>query len=227
MWNGVDSRDMGIWVTDGPQPTRAAERTQEVTVLGRAGTLLLKEGDNVHEGYLKECGITVPYTADIQSILNWLCGSGEVIFSSEPAFVYRADIPNELKFSRDGNSLRSAVVPFFVHPHKGQFPPETAVEFDEDGEILNPGTVAARPLIEVTFTGECSLTIGDDTLTLSHTENETEETVTVDCDAQIITQDGGIWAGSSNSVFPVLPVGTTEISLTDCTISLLPRWRWF
>lgn len=227
IWNGVDSRDMNIWVTDGPQPTRAAERTKEVTILGRAGTLLLKQGDNVHDGYLKECAITVPFTADMQSILNWLHGSGEVIFSSEPGYVYRAEIPNELKFSRSGNSLRTASVPFFVHPHKGQFPPETAVEFSEDGEIYNPGTVAARPLIEVTFTGECSLTVGDITLTLSHTENQEAETVTVDCDAQIITDDNGIWQGTSEGDFWLIEPGTSEITLTDAEITILPRWRWY
>ena len=232
VWNGQDSRDFNIWISELPQPTRAAERVEEVTVIGRAGTLLIKEGDNVHGSYLKECAIVVPYTCDMHAILDWLHGSGEVIFSNDPGRVYFADIPNEIKFSRDGNSLRTAVIPFFVHPHAGQWPPETAIAYSADGTIYNPGTVAAKPKIEITFTGSCTLAIGDTEIEFTDVpvgsgQTQPEITITVDCDAQIITDEDGIWAGTADGDFFLIPPGTSEIDLTNCTISILPRWRWF
>ena len=157
----------------------------------------------------------------MHAILDWLHGSGEVIFSNDPGRVYFADIPNELKFSRDGNSLRNAVIPFFVHPHAGQWPPETAIAYSADGTIYNPGTVAAKPKIEITFTGSCTLAIGDTEVEFTDVpvgsgQTQPQITITVDCDAQII------WHIESNATvvdtqlssgkFPVLLPGSNSVT---------------
>ena len=200
---------------------------KEVTVPGRAGTLTLKEGANVHEGYLKECRVTVRSDADYASLLDWLSGDGWVVFSNEPDRAYWAHLGAEVKFTREGNTLKSATIPFYVHPHKAQYPPESDITLSTSGSVYNPGTVAAKPKIALTFTGGCTIVLGGSTLTLTHADSETQETVIVDCDAELITQDGELWEGVSNNDFPAIPTGTQTVTLTDCTAVITPRWRWY
>lgn len=230
-WKGESSLDYGLWVSELPAPRKAPERVEELTVPGRPGTLHVKEGDNVHEGYARECTVTAKAGADFAAILTWLSGDGEVIFSNEPDRAYDAQIFGEVQFTRSGNALKKATIPFFVHPHKRQYPPESPVAMTADGSIRNPGTVASRPLVQITFTGTCTVSIGGEemTFTAKTEEGETpaEETIYVDCDAQIITDDGGIWEGSSAGGFWTLEPGENAVALTDAEIVITPRWRWY
>ena len=230
IWNGVESRAMDVWVSELPPPTRAAERVEEAEILGRAGTLTVLEGDDVHEGYTKECRITVRSDADFGTLLDWLRGDGEAIFSNEPDRVYYGRIAGEVKFTKVSNSLKTATIPFSVHPHKGQTPPESDIAVNESTTVYNPGTVASKPIITLTFTESATARFGDVTVTLTHepAEGETaaEETVVMDCDAELVTQDGEIWEGSMTGDFPRLEPGNNEIVLTDCTAVIKPRWRW-
>lgn len=226
VWNSIDSRDMGIWVTELPQPVRAAERVEDITILGRAGTLTLKQGENVHESYTKECRITVRSTADYQSILTWLSGDGEVIFANEPDKVYFAHITNEIRFTRDGNSLRTASIPFSVHPHKGMFPPEKDISITDTGTFYNPGTVASRPLITLTVTGTATIDLDGNTMVFTATEDNAliPQEIAIDCDTELITCNGEIWDGSVDGDFLQIEPGNHTFTGTAI---IKPRWRWY
>lgn len=231
IWNSESSLDHGLWISELPAPTRAEERTEEVEIPGRAGALLCREGDDVHRAYVKECLVTARADADYADILTWLSGTGTVIFSNEQDRVYEAQIAAEVTFIRISNSLKQAKIPFRVNPHKGQYPPETDITLTADGTIVNPGTVASRPLVTVTFTDSCTVAFGDTemTFTAKTEEGETpsEETIYVDCDAQIITDSGGIWEGSSTGDFWRIEPGECEVDLTNAEIIITPRWRWY
>jgi len=230
LWNNVDSRAMGLWVSQLPAPTRAAERVQEVTIPGRAGTLTLKEGENVHEGYVKECVVTAKSEADYHAILDWLRGDGQVVFSSEPDRVYWAHLAGEVKFDRVSHALKQATIPFYVHPHKGQYPPESDITMNASGSVRNPGNVAAMPILTLTFTESCSVAVGENemTFTANVPEGETaqEETITVDCDAELVTSNGQLWDGKTEGNFLRMSPGDNTVTLTDCTAVVKPRWRW-
>lgn len=226
MWRGVDSRAMGVWVSELPPPTRAAERVQEISIPGRAGSLTLKEGENVHEAYQKDCRITVPYTADFPALLDWLTGEGEVIFANEPDRVYTAHIAAQVQFTRISNSLKQATIPFFCQPHKGQYPPETDITLNASGSLYNPGTVAAEPIVTLTLTQAATARFGAYTMRFEHTGAE-EETITVDCGAELVTQNGEIWEGNVYGDFWRIEPGAVEAELTDCTMVIKPRWRWY
>ena len=227
LWKGIDSRDMGIWISELPQPTKAAERTKDVNVLGKAGTLTIREGENVHEGYAKNCKITAPWNADFAALLTWLSGDGEVVFSNEPDRVYHAHLASRIEFYRQGNSLKTATIPFFVHPHKGQYPPEVAFAATSGADIWNPGTVTALPLITVTGSGTVAFTLNGEAA-MSLTLGANGETVVIDSDAEIITSGGSIWLGEYTTDFLKLPPGTNTLSWAGtATVTIQPRWRWF
>ena len=232
IWKGIDSRSMGVWVSELPAIIRASERTQDISIPGRAGTLTLKEGENVHDGYLKNCRITVRADADFESLLTWLSGEGEAVFSNEPDRSYTARIADEVRFEKNGNWLRTATVPFYVHPHKAQYPPEADITLDASGSLSNPGSVASKPVLTLTFTETCTVVFGESTMALTDAEpaegeSYAEKTVKIDCDAEIITCEEEIWDGSYSGDFPQIPPGASEYALTDCTGTLTPRWRWY
>lgn len=232
IWKGQDSRDWGIWVTELPAPTRAKERTEEITIPGRAGALLYKEGDNVHDAYIKECVVTIRSEAAFDGLLEWLSGAGDLILSNEPDRAYTASVAAEVKFTKISNSLKKATIPFYVHPHKAQFPPESTITLTADGAVYNPGTVASRPLVAVTFTQTATVVIGTTPMVftahpVAEGESYTEETIYVDCDAEIITDSGGIWQGTSSGDFWQIQPGSQSVTLVGATVVITPRWRWY
>lgn len=169
IWNRESSLDYGLWIGELPAPTRAEERTEGIKIPGRAGVLTYKEGENVHDEYVKEVPVQVRADADFAPILNWLTGSGEVIFSNEPDRVYFAHISGEVAFDKVSNGLKQATIPFAVHPHKGMYPPETEITLASGGTVYNPGTVAAKPIISLTFTGSTTITVNNDAMILHST----------------------------------------------------------
>ena len=78
----------------------------------------------------------------------------------------------------------------------------------------------AKPLIEVSGTG--TITINDSVLTLDTNTGIT----TIDCDMQdayegTINRNGNLTVVNG---FPVLNSGENEVSVSGCTINLIPRW---
>ena len=232
VWKGESSLDYGLWISELPAPRKANERTEEVVIPGRSGSLLYRQGKNIHDAYTRECRVTAPSSADYQAILTWLSGTGEVIFSNEPDRVYRAEIVGEVQFTRDGNSLKNATIPFTVHPHKGQYPPEPSLTYNASGTVYNPGTIDSLPLVEITFTQTCTVALDGAEMTftsepVAEGESYAQETITVDCEAQIITCSDGIWRGTSSGDFWALPPGESDVTVTGASIVLTPRWRWY
>ena len=223
LWKGIDSRTMGVWVSELPPPTRATERTEEVEVPGRPGKLTIKEGDNVHDGYVRECRITVPANADFASLLTWLTGDGDAVFSNEADRAYKAHLAAEVKFTKISNSLKTATLAFYVHPHKAQYPPEPAISVSTSASIYNPGTVEAKPLIKLTGSGaDITLTVNS----TAYTYDDVTGPIYIDCDAQIITESGAIWDGAYDAEFPTLQTGANTVAISGGTCEITPRWRW-
>ena len=227
MWKNQDSRSYGIWVSELPQITRAKERYEEIQIPGRAGSLTLKEGENVHESYMKECRITVRQDADIAFLLNWLTGSGLAVFSNEPMYAYEASIPSQVRFARDGNSFYVATVQFFVNPHKRRNPAESAFTPTNGGTIYNPGTVESKPLITITGTGDMALMLNSGA-TIQRFFS-LPGLVTVDSEAELVLdEDGHIWNGTYDANFLRFEPGENVLSWTGIQDVLVePRWRWF
>ena len=90
------------------------------------------------------------------------------------------------------------------------------------GQVLYNSWRTAKPLLQVTGNG--SLSIGGQTITISDTTGE----ITIDCDVQ------DAWQGLNNlndnievenHQWPTLPPGETEITYTGLTsVKITPRW---
>ena len=155
IWNGRDSRDMGVIVESYPSMVYPAERVETIAVPGRAGFLTRTEGSAVYDGYLKTIGIANKRSADPRAIAAWLRGSGELILGSEPDFVYFARVIKEASLDRAMPNGYHGSVAFMVQPFKGKCPPEGDVTWTNGTSapsIYNPGDVPAKPKIRVQAT---------------------------------------------------------------------------
>ena len=222
IWNNKNSDAMGLFVNQMPEPTRAPERFETVEIPGRAGSLLMLEGDDVYDNYTKEIIVqTLRSNPRMQEIMDWLRGSGELILSNERNFSYKARIAAKVQFDRVNNVLMQAVIPFIVEPFKcSRYPDGDRITVASSGEtIKNPGNVASKPIISVT--GSTSITINSKTIPVSNDSG----TVVIDCEAHVATKGGEIYGDIDD--FWTLPVGDSTITYTGTpTIVIDPNWRW-
>lgn len=115
IWNGVSSLDYSIRCTDAPLviPSRRLEMSE---VAGRSGYVL--SGDDSSNGYTKTITCQVLNTHYINEVLNWLRGSGKLIFSGELDKFYIASITDEISLSFLGKDFRKFNLKFNCQPFK-------------------------------------------------------------------------------------------------------------
>lgn len=226
LWNGVDSRQMGVIVSSYPPIIRPAERVIQQTIPGRAGALTTLEGADIYESYTKSFVIGLRPGTDAQAVIRWLRGSGEAVFGNEPGFVYFGRILAAVQFEKVGSwALKTAGVQMMVQPYKGQNPPEPAMTVKASTtSIYNPGDVAARPFLTIGSAGNVSIQIGDVSMAIQSAPAGLQ----IDCDAYVMkTSEGGIWAGSWTGDFLRIQPGNNAVAITGGgNITMKPNWRW-
>lgn len=227
VWKNKNSlQDFGIWVSKFPKRVKAEERHDEVEIPGRAGTVIMLEGDDVYAPYSTEMVVTARNEIPIDRVLEWLRGSGNLILSTERDKARAAHIVGEVDFERVGNSLQQATIPFLFQPFRVSTHPEQDIckTTASEGSITNPGDVASLPVVSITGSGNNTVTIAGNAMTFTGISG----TIIVDCDAQIITKDNAIWTGSFTGDFWKLAKGKNTITQTgEMEISIAPHWRWF
>lgn len=226
VWKDKNSlADFGIWINKLPKRVRAEERHEEIEIPGRAGSLIMLEGDDVYSSYTAEMTIIARNTLHIDMIVEWLRGSSDLILSTDMNKVRAARIVGEVAFERIGNDLMQAVVPFLFQPFKkNRYPLEDRLTIGgASATITNPGDVASKPSVAINGTGNNTITIAGKEMSFTNLSG----VVVVDCDAQIITKNNQIWTNSVTGDFWEIPRGTSEITQTgNAVIQVYPGWRW-
>ena len=231
VWNKKNSDAMGLWVSKLPKITRAKERYETVDIPGRAGSLTLLEGEDVYESYVKECVVqTVNWNPLLQEIQDWLRGEGDMVFSNEDNRIYHGRIAAAVEFERIGNNLLQAKVPLFAQPFKRNRHPESdriAIS-DISGTIRNPGNVASKPTVYITVDGSTAQTVAFTINGRMMIFTDVLGTIQVDCDAEVVTQNGAIWTGSyTGNNFWKIPTGSCQFGLAGTAdVVIDPNWRW-
>ena len=249
IWNGIDSRDMGLVVTKPPAQILPEERLKQVTVPGRMGTLTTRGGAGIYNSYIKSIGIGNRKRVDAQVLAAWLRGSGTLILSTEPGFLYRARVIKEAQLERNFSTVFSGTVSFSVQPGKAQVPQEAdIIVTEENTPIYNPGDLPARPIYRVeglgkmgvylTPTATRSQLIVDPTgqdrivgLTGAVIDSDSMTVTTLDgsdslTDISYLQYNGieGLWIPPHETVYLSAGVSDSDGSTTRMTVT--PRWRW-
>lgn len=229
IWNNMNSSAMGLWISRLPKITRANERYDTVEIPGRAGSLILLEGEDVYDSYVKECVVqTRRNNPLIPQILDWLRGDGSLVFSNESEYMYKGRIAAEVSFDKVSNDLVQAKIPFFVEPFKQRrYPDKDIVTLTASGTIYNPGNVASPPVVSIVASGNKNITIGSMTMKFKNLSGTASKPVVVDCDAGIITKDGELWDQEVENDFWRIPKGEVSVTVpSSTTIIIDPAWRW-
>lgn len=226
IWKGIDSRDMGVQVEEYPPIVRAAPRMKQITVPGRAGTLTVREGEYVYDAYTRKMKIAFRRNENIDELLAWLTGTDLLVCGNEPDRAYRTTMQQAFSADRLSRAVQHGELQLYTQPFKTTFP-EVVISMTASGTLINPGTVPALPVIKYSGSGSRSITVGGITITIN-----TADTAIIDCEAEMITDEAGGSLRSrvqiSGNDFPVLPIGSSEISLSgDYTAAeIRPGWRW-
>lgn len=102
--------------------------------------------------------------ADFRSILAWLTGSGDLITSDEPDKRYTAYACDTVSISRLNGVYRSITVRFQCSPFAYAIANDPVELTSSPAQIQTIGTMYSEPLIELTGTGDVTLTVNGVTL---------------------------------------------------------------
>lgn len=237
IWNGQNSlADYGLWVSKLPKRIRPEERHDEIVIPGRAGSLIMLEGEDVYDSVPEEMTVIARNELNIDRIVNWLRGSGELVLSTDVNKSRKGRIVGKVAFERIGNSLQQAVIPFLLQPFRmSRYPNQDSFSLDSRQATAtvtfpNPGDVAAWPVFTVSGSGNVTISCpGSGSFTLKSLSG----TVTVDCGARMVTHvvssQTVLWTGTMEGEFFKIPKGIDwqAISMTgNATATVQPNWRW-
>lgn len=212
IWNGTDSRSMGITTRRAAPLIRPEERVQHVSIPGRSGDLTEIEGEHIYNSYIQTVDFTVNTAAQVRSVFRWLRGEGYVTFSSDPDKEQEARIIGAVTLDKVSRNLDkwAGTVQFYCQPLKQRIY-SIAETLTAAGTIRNNGDVASKPLIKLTPSDyDVELIVGDRTLAISGFMYP----MLIDCDAQEISNLDRTVLGTeySSGDFPLLEMGNNEIS---------------
>lgn len=224
--NGTNSDNVtGLLIQRLPPIIKPAQRVEVEEIDGRAGDIITPLG---YAAYDRELLIGLRWNYDIDEIIAFFDGAGQVIFSNEPDKVYDFRIYEQVDYEALGR-LKSANVILHCQPfkHSATELPETLTT--SDVTIVNSGNVYARPTITIEATGTVGIYL-DGAEMLSIDFGQTSREIRIDLE-EMNAYDGTDLANRSvtgdYSAF-ILPVGSSVIrldgSVTSAKIDRYSRW---
>jgi phage-related protein len=230
VFNGVNSRDMGVYLANPAPIMRGKERVTEQTVLGLAGTLTLPDGEDNYEPYVQQ--LVLRAREPISEISKWLRGDGYVTFSGEPDRKQKARVINQTQFKKISRHLTywEGTVQFRCQPLKEALH-EAEYAVSNGAAITNLGDVTERPVF--TFTGaygNFTVSAGGKTLAITGLDQDLGGCV-IDCGAgYVLSYDKTqLITNLSGGEFPELKPGQNTLTLTGShlgTVTIGRRQRW-
>jgi predicted phage tail component-like protein len=226
VFKNIDSRDIkGLIVSELPPITKTKMRVRIDTIDGRDGAETVNLG---FEAYTKTVKIGLTKGYDIDNIIAWLNGEGEIQFSNEPDRYYRVKVHDQIDFERLLR-FRTADVKFYTQPFKYSASERTktiAVTGIATAEIRNAGNYFSKPTI--TFTGTGTINVSVNGVQKCVLNLGTNESITLDADKQEAYTGDTLKNRQMDGDFITLEVGKNTITwtgdLTSVAITHYSRW---
>ena len=224
LWNGKNSTEYGIHVSEHPDITLPAERSTFTSIPGRSGSLTTLEGDVVYDDMLLSCTCWIEDASRLDEIAAWLRGSGTVTFANRQGGFYVARVVNQIPFTKilRGHPNRSFAVTFRCQP-MFYLNDNADITVTSSGVFIeNKGSMPAEPLLQVTLTGDAEITLGGYLFALSGLTG----TVTVDTPKLECYQDYESKNGCMTGDYPIIPAAGAYITWTGdvSQIVITPNW---
>ena len=225
-WKEQDSRYInGLVICELPPIVKPQMRIAETVIDGVDGSLIEELG---YSPYDKQLLIGLTQNANIDAIIKFFSGNGEVVFSNEPDKYYKASIVNQVDYARLVR-FKTATVTFRVQPFKYKLD-ELPVTISTSANVYNVenwGTENSKPLIRLEGSGtvECRVN-GNSVFSYTFPSNDTE--VYIDSELQDAYVGSVLKNRNMVGEFPILNSGDNEISFTGTltSVEITARSRW-
>ncbi len=227
IWKGINSRTVGITVTELPEIILPEERVTFTDVPGLSGSLSQTEGVDVYKDITLavKCYCPDPTPAAVAMIATYFRGAGRLELPNRPEGYYEARVVNQIAFAKilRGNTPRTFTVNLRCKPFLHLYSGETE-EMVSSGDFLhNPTGIQAKPLITITGSGDITLLVGMQIIQL----NGIDGGIILVSELQEAYWNDALKNSCMTGEFPVLGEGNTAVSWTGATVAqvmVIPRW---
>ena len=187
IFNNVNAlTDMGCIIEKELPDINAQPNVEEITVLGRSGSLLEWYGD--YKPYDLNVGaVTIPYE-NLEEVKKWLSGSGKLITHNDVDKVIDATVSfsNSTTFENEWGIFYTFDLTFRCQPLKRKIN-EQPIKLNSKNMLFNPGTERSFPILEVdTIGGSLEINCNDVILTIP---SMFEGAVKIDCEKGLVIQN--------------------------------------
>ncbi len=227
IWKNKSSKDIkGLIITNTPPITKPKMKVNKVEIDGRDGDIIEKVG---YESYTKNVGIGLTRNFDIDEIIKYFTGDGELILSDEPDKVYIASIYDDVDYERL-LQMRKATIKFHVQPFK-YLKDESKVSLNvttqTSVQVANKGLEFSKPILMLEGSGTVEIAVNGINI-FKYTFPSDEMKVTIDSLKEEAYFDGVYKNRNMLGEFPKLEVGKNTISWTGTLtkIEIQPKSRW-
>lgn len=213
----------GLIICSEPPISSSALKVKETTIDGRDGAIIEKLG---YKTYTKTVEIALKRNANVDSIISFFSGEGDLTFKNELDKVYHAAIYEKIDLERLLR-FRTGKVKFYCQPFKYK-KNDTYVSITNN--ITNEGNIKSKPIIRIEkgIDSLVELTIGGVRFKYTFLENDTY--VEIDCEEMTVLYEGlnrnrQLEIGYE---FPKLNIGNNAVVVHsgDATIKIKRKDRW-
>ena len=228
-WAGKSSDDVKVIVERYPGRTYAQKKLLITSIPGKSGDMVEDLGgyNNYAQEYMVYLSADQPKLPTVaKAAAAWLAGpvGYQRLEDSYEADTFRlAFFEGPMDIENILNRFGRATISFNCDPRRFLVSGETPVTLTAAGIVTGPNPFPALPLIEVTGSGDITLTVGDVNVEITGLENK----ITLDSETQNAYNGATNLNGIINAPdFPVLREGANNISWTGTvtSVKIIPRW---
>jgi predicted phage tail component-like protein len=215
----------GLVVCELPPITKPKLRVLETEIDGVDGSIIEELG---YESYDKEIKIGLKIGTDIDEVIEYFNGEGNIVFSNEPDKYYKVKVIEQVDYERLVR-FRTAIVKFRTQPFKYLYG-ETYQKFTNPTGILvalNEGNLNSKPLIKIIGSGTIEFKLEGTTI-FNYTFPEGDSEVIIDSEKQDAYLGTVLKNRNMIGEFPIFKKGKNQITLsgavTELTVTANSRW---
>ncbi len=224
IFKGVESTEIkGLLICELPTITKPKMRVKETKIDGLDGSIIEELG---YETYDKSVKIGLMGKYNIDEVIKYFSGEGNITFSNEPDKYYKARIINQIDYDRLLR-YKEATIKFKVQPYKYELDENSTTLTASGRNVTNNGLETSRPKMTITGSGTIELLVND-LIVFSYTFPEDETEVVIDSEKQDAYLGTVLKNRNMTGEFPILESGDNKISWTGTITKIIvePRSRW-
>ena len=221
-WKGTNSNTIqGLIITDLPPITKPKQRTESIEIDGVDGDIINNLG---YSSYDKSIKIGLSGNYDINEIISYFNGTGNLVLSNESDKYYKASVIEQIDYNKLLR-FKTATVKFHCQPYKYKLN-ETSVTGTDSVTVTNYGNEKSKPVITLEGTEDETVSFYLNGSEIFRYTFDSDEEVTIDSEKLDAYLEGVLKNRNMIGEFPILNVGENTIECENAQITILANSRW-